>query len=82
MLDKGGFYDKLLELNVMTEPKANRRPEREGMVKALGSPAVCATSELPGMTGTPHPRYRMNRVSLPEDDRGGTVERTLHPRAG
>jgi len=49
----------------MTKPSRPRRAEREGTVRALRDTGLHATSELPGTTGTPHPRYRMTEMPLP-----------------
>ena len=48
----------------MTKPSRPRRAEREGTVRALRDTGLRATSELPGTTGTPHPRYRMTEMPL------------------
>lgn len=49
----------------MTKPSRPRRAEREGTVRALRDTGLRATSELPGTTGTPHPRYRMTEMTAP-----------------
>ena len=59
-LDKHGNYDRIKPLKAMTEQNLVRSHEREGTVRALGKADRRATPEQPAMSGTAHPRYRMN----------------------
>ena len=47
-------------LKALTELSLLRGLEREGTVRALGKADKRATPERSAMSGTAHPRYRMN----------------------